>query len=357
MSPLDLALSEGGRCGEIVSSAAGQLHSELSSRVADLEQENEANTIRLVEMTRLALEREQKIEELEGALSDRLNDTVRGGGAVVHRWYRVGKDGNRRLIEDCVGPQFTPSKADVGMIIVHEIEPVREKSSFVSGSKLPSASSGSHMGVKEVKITTPAGHAKHHTALLTCKPVFSSSSTEDERPDHGLFQWYRSDSAQATWVMIPGAVDESYQPSIDDVGLELRCSYTPVGKDGAKGVRMYGLLGAPLAIEPMVKDIVTKQITQKEISYEVFSKSMNKAVTLLVFPDRLKVREGKTTKLKHGYDESFKVELAGQDPCTFTVHFTRDVSMDFKTSTPRDRDIVCLAIRSLAVMHMKKGKK
>lgn len=93
--------------------------------------------INLVKSTRLALQREQRIEELETELSLAAS-AMASGSQTTHRWFRVSKEGKREPL-DAKTNSYTAVKADVGHILVHETE--QKTTGPADGFARPNASS------------------------------------------------------------------------------------------------------------------------------------------------------------------------------------------------------------------------
>jgi hypothetical protein len=390
----------GGRlaCSRIVARALASEGRRWEETRAELEQEVEELAIRVVGAQRAMLESEQRCEELEvdlenaggarggsggggGGSGAGGGGSGAGGGKKLHRWFRVRKDGTKELISGATTNTFSPSKSDLKVMILHEVvdDPDAPGSGPYSSPSVPSSSrrrargsddddgdggdddgdghgrggrggaTDSFQGVRTVQIVSSGDY---HTSPLRIEPRLAPGK---DRPHHAVHQWYRKDH-HGHWAIIAGAVNETYQPSIDDVGVPVRCSYVPVDASGRKGSRLYAETDGPIVIEPNLRDVVTKQLGGKDCVYEVFSKEMSRNVNLLIFSDRLKVRDGKTTKLKNTYHPDFRVLLSAADTAEFTIFFDKDVKMEFKVDNARTRDIVCLAIRSFCLLYLKKKK-
>ena len=381
LTPLDLALRHGH--GDVAQTLSTAMAAELRTRHAqkmELEAELEEVTMSRIKAEQRFLRREQDIEVLHGKLHELSTDErqqrheKRFGDDKVHRWYRVDKNGKRELLPEATSNTYTPSSKDVKKMLVHEMEDspadgsrkgkarrasderdhagetnrVRRHGKRPSGDndETGDVGSGKFAGVKHVSISSTS---RYHTGQLTVEPTFIG----DARGQSAVIQWYRGD-AEGRWMIIEGATNEAYQPSIDDVQCRVRVAYTPTDDEGNRGPKLMAEIG-PLEIEPSIRSRVQKRLG-KEASFDVHSKTLQKKVTLLLNPIKLKVRVGRATKLKGDFFEGFKVHIDPAQATDFSIEFKTDVIMHFRAATAAERDEICLTVKSFCLFHIKKNR-
>ncbi|KAL3833703.1 hypothetical protein ACJIZ3_008439 [Penstemon smallii] len=169
---------------------------------------------------------------------------------LKYQWFTGEKTlSNFTPISGASGEVYFPNRNDVGRILKVECIPVQGDTEYPTIFAISSPVSRGTGIPKVIKIDV-RGELVEGNTIKGYPEVAWCGGT----PGKGVASWLRR-RWNSSPVVIPGAEEEEYQLTLDDIGSCLVYMYTPVTEEGAKGEPQYAITDYVKAAPPSVSNL------------------------------------------------------------------------------------------------------
>lgn len=172
---------------------------------------------------------------------------------------------------------------------------------------------------------------------------------------NSVIRWERCVPDSHEFAPIVGARGKCYQPTMEDIGTEIRVSYTPVRADGVTGVVTYSN-AIEINIDPEVAAEVRSNLALNSLMFKVLMSHGGEfgKRSIVVSGDKIKIRKRRTTVAKCGWGEAVTVMPCLENTCEFSVGFGADEFYSFIAPSSYQRDIIVLTLQSFNIDAMER---
>jgi len=169
----------------------------------------------------------------------------------------------------------------------------------------------------------------------------------------GSFRWYRINASQ-DFQEIPGVTGNMYQPNIDDIDCRLSCQFIPDNSSlPPSNFSEIGPLLPDLTIESDAQSIITSEKGSFKIKY-----GLNEVESVLyVAKKRVTIQSLERVDMaKVKIKNDFIFDISRSKPCQFCIkNSKRTPLVQAETASSRERDILAIVIRSMALKRRHKA--
>ena len=185
---------------------------------------------------------------------------------------------------------------------------------------------------------------------------------------NSIIRWEKSLGGNHAFTPIKGESSLKYTPSTDDVGTQIRVSYTPVRADGVTGLIVFSNIISINPTPEMQKEIqnnltigtlmfkvslnylqikIQKNINSNQFFHQVLlvNGSEFQKRSIVLNREKVKIRKRRCTITKMKYGSDLKVYRDPNNDSSFVLEFSKVDTHTFLTPTPHQRDIIILTIR------------
>lgn len=168
-----------------------------------------------------------------------------------------------------------------------------------------------------------------------------------------IVRWERCVPETEEFVPIVGARGSTYQPTMMDIGTEVRVSYTPVRADGVTGAIVFSN-ALEINIDPEVAAEVRSNLALSSLMFKVLMGNSGgfEKRSIVVSRDKIKIRKRRQTMAKSAFGHSVTVMPAVEHDCEFSLGFGADEFYSFLAPSCYQRDIIVLTLQSFNINAM-----
>eukprot|EP01094_Clydonella_sp_ATCC50884_P010957 TRINITY_DN20781_c0_g1_i1.p1 TRINITY_DN20781_c0_g1~~TRINITY_DN20781_c0_g1_i1.p1 ORF type:complete len:415 (+),score=156.20 TRINITY_DN20781_c0_g1_i1:197-1441(+) len=173
---------------------------------------------------------------------------------------------------------------------------------------------------------------------------------------NSIVRWERCVPDTEEFTTIVGARGATYQPSMMDIGTEVRASYTPVRADGVTGAIVFSN-AIEINIDPEVAAEVRSNLALSSLMFKVLMSNSGgfEKRSIVVGSDKLKIRKRRQTMAKCAFGSALTVMPAEEHDCEFSLGFGADEFYSFLAPSCYQRDIIVLTLQSFNINAMEAG--